>query len=226
MLIEFFSLPGAGKTTLVNAVAAGTDLITRPKLAAAWRRQSLLQRSRHSARALLHAPTLMAAARLAVGVPLSSGESLSRLVRLIAKRHWVRSQAGVMLIDQGFLQELWSILYAAGHFEPDPADLSPLIRSIYAGMQVRVVFIDVDARTASTRISGRDYGNSRLDRLPEADIRGQLARTRRLPRAILDAATAAGLQVEILDGSAPVAELVDRLQPVLPPVTHAAGLAA
>ena len=215
MLVELFGLPGAGKTTLADATAEGLELLTRADLGAEWQRRSLLKKTAFVDRMLLDMGSVAPALRLAARAPLASGESLLRLARLSAKAQWLRSQSGLLLFDQGFLQDLWSILYAAGRYEPDIELLTPLLRSLYNGVEARIVFLDVDPETALRRIRGRSYGDSRFDRLPETELRDRLAGAARLPRAIIEAAQAAGLNVEVLDGAAPLTGLVEPLRSIL-----------
>lgn len=215
MLVELFSVPGAGKTTLAKAAASSNPLVGRHDLRDMWRGQSRFRRSASIARALLNRERIGAAARLAIGVPLTDRQSLVRLVRLVAKTDRLRSQSGSLLLDQGFLQDLWSILYSA-RSEPDPEQLARLIRALYRSIDARIVFIDVDSETALKRLSGRDYGRSRLDGLPDAEVRSSLSRTARLPHIIVESARRAGLKVETFDGSEPVDLLLERLQRLLP----------
>lgn len=133
----------------------------------------------------------------------------------MAKTHWLKSRSGAVLLDQGFLQDLWSILYMSSCSDPDPAHLAPLIRAIYDGVDARIVFIDVKPETAASRVGGRAHGHSRLDGLPEAELRGSLARAAQLPLRIVEAARKAGLDVMTLDGSEPSDVLVNRLLPLL-----------
>lgn len=214
-IVELFGLAGAGKSTLADAARRG-DLLTRQRLSAQWQTWSLAQRGGEVLRAFVHFESLRCAFRLATRVPLANRDSLFRLIRLVAKAHWLKSQGGRLLLDQGLHQEVWSILFSAGSEDPDPAIISPLIQCLYRGTDTKIVFIDVDSETASARISGRRHGQSRFDTVPEDSLRQQLERSGRLTRRIVDASRAAGLRVERLDGSATPASLVKQLKLLLP----------
>ena len=205
MLIEFFAIPGAGKTTLVKTVSEKACVRTRHQISDKWNQQSLFQRGANLVRSYLKLDRVADVLRFAAAARIANTDSLRRLLRLVGKTDRLRSERGTILLDQGSLQELWSILYANGSLATDPKLLSRLIRSLYDGLDASILFIDVDP---SRRISGRSHGHSRLDGLSDGQIRDDLARAENLPRQIIEAAALAGLNVTILDGSAPVDELL------------------
>ena len=127
-IIEMFGLPGVGKTTLATAVIGKSPLLTRRNLTAAWNRLPLRQRSAFLLRALADARCIGCAARFAFRSRLTNSDSLTRLLRLVAKTSWMKSHRGEMLLDQSFLQEIWSICISAGRSDPDPAALTQFIR--------------------------------------------------------------------------------------------------
>jgi hypothetical protein len=213
-LVELFGAPGAGKTTLATAATVRTQVMTRHQLSELWRRQSLASRIGHVVRAFADLARLSAATRLATGCRLDRS-NLARLARLIAKANWLGSRSSVVLLDQGFLQDLWSILYNSDREEPRAELLSPFIRSMYRGIDTRIVYIDVEPQTSASRIGGRLGGHSRLDGLPEAELHASLASAARLPARIVEAAKSAGLQIVTFDGTAAAEALVERLIPYL-----------
>ena len=215
-LVELFALPGSGKTTIVEAVAEHAVVTTRKKLSAEWARSSAIEQIGYVSRAFGSRSRLATAMRFGLGARIATPESVFRLIRLLAKTHWLRSQSGLMLLDQGFLQDLWSILVSGKSDRCDPMLLAPLIRALYEGIEVRIIVIEVDAETASARIGGRTHGGSRLDGLPEEELRISLASASGVQHQIIDAAKLAGLPVQALDGSAPPNILVDQLLSLLP----------
>jgi len=208
---ELFSLPGGGKSTAVRA-AGRPDLLTRHAVTDAWQRCSRVQKARTVARGLSRMRGIVPAARLAVAASLVERESLVRLVRLLIRAEWLRAQSGAALFDQGLLQGIWSILLASGRTDVDPVLLSKLLGSLYEGMQVRILHLDISPREAARRIAGRPNGHSRLDGQPADDIQRILERADRLPRSILAAATLAGLEVVTLDGEVPPDELAKEVR--------------
>jgi hypothetical protein len=216
MLVELFALPGAGKTTLTELAAQRAHVKTRKGLSAEWVTSSATHRFAHVSRAVLKPKHLAAAFRFASGARLASTESIFRLARMLAKTEWLRSQPGVLLLDQGFLQDLWSILVSGKSECPSPELLSPLIRVLYEGIEARIILIDVDPSVAASRIRARTHGASRFDDLPENEVRQSLTDGSNLLHAIGQAVKLAGLQVETLDGSKAPDELADQLSVYLP----------
>lgn len=211
-LVELFGQPGAGKTTLVCAAAGDSAVDTIATLRARWNQRSIFTKGWFLARALLDGPTLVCAIQLAMGARLYHGNSLARLILLLTKSRWVRSQPGMYLLSEGFLQDLWSIHYSAGSLDPEPRLLAPLIRRLYRDLDVQIIFLEVEPRIAFNRIRGRTNGQSRLDRLPEAELQRHLDAAAPLPNRIIEAAKLAGLQVHSLDASLPVEQAVDLLR--------------
>jgi adenylate kinase family enzyme len=215
-LVELFAIPGAGKTTAVKAVAERALVTTRKDLSAEWANCSVLQRLAHIGRAFGKRRRLATAARFCRGARIATPEGVFRLMRLLAKTDWLRSRRGVVLLDQGFLQDLWSILLAGRSACADPALLAPLIRDLYEGIDATIVIIAVDPETASARVRGRTNGNSRFDGLPAGELRTSLYSASELHRQVAKAATLAGLPVRIIDGSAPSDIVADQLLSLLP----------
>jgi dephospho-CoA kinase len=225
LVFELFGQPGSGKTTLAQA-AASSGLMSRADLAAAWACRSRLAKATFAARALLDPPSVARSAQLVAQARLTSADSLLRLARLVARSEWMRLQGRPLLLSEGSLQDLWSIFYSAKRLKPDPALLAPFIRAIYRRVEPRIICIDVDPETALARIIGRVTGQSRLDRLDEAALRRRLTDTAELPRRIADAARMAALQVETLDGSAPLGRLIEQLDAIIAAARSQAAEAA
>ena len=215
-LVELFAFPGAGKSTLVEAIAGRALVATRKDLSAEWAARPALQRVHHVGRGFANYRRLAAAARVVTGARLTTRESNFRLMKLIAKTGWLRSRSGVVLLDQGFLQDLWSILLSSRSATVDPARLAPLIRALYDGIDATVVVVDVDPETASDRVAGRPHGHSRFDGLPEPQRVGSLQSADQLLRQIIAAARLAGLPVQTIDGMRPSAEVAQELLALLP----------
>lgn len=215
LIVELFGQPGAGKSTIARAAAEGSELLGRSSLGTAWKQQSVLLKTAFLARAIMDGACLARAVGFAAGARLFRGDSLSRLARLLIKSHWFRSQAGPLLLEEGHLQDLWSILYSAGRNEPDPRLLAPLIRCLYRGVDVQIVYLELDPKDAFDRIRARSHGKSRLDRLPQEELRKQLTSRAKLPSRLVDAARLAGLSVESLDASLPVETAAGQLRAMM-----------
>lgn len=214
-VVELFGLPGAGKTTLCNAIDQAPVDRTRRDLTQSWRRQGWRGRADVAMRSLRDVEWLAAVLSFALEKPLLEAESWRRLARLVAMKHRLRDHSGLVLLDQGVMQALWSIFYTEGKFDSQPSKVARLLRSFYAGVETRIVAIRVPEDIAARRVEGRTEGSSRLDTMPRETVLAQLGRTATLPDEILDAARLAGLDVEELDGRKSVAELAARMDAIL-----------
>lgn len=210
-LVELFALPGAGKTTVVEAARQRACITTRKDLSAQWGSRSAMRRISHVARSFGNSARVATAARFGRDAPIATPEGLFRLMRLVAKTDWLASRSGALLLDQGFLQDLWSILLAGKAVRSDPLLIAPLIRTAYHGIDATIVAIDVDPEVAATRILERQHGDSRFDGLPEAELRDALRSASGLHDRILEAAKLAGLPVIGVDGAVPPQQIADRL---------------
>jgi len=211
MVVELFGVPGSGKSTLAAAVAEHVAFSTRHDVAGQWQRQPILRKGLALAADHARPSRVGAVLRFAMSARIARPDSLSRLSRILAKSCRLRSVKGAILLDQGLLQELWSVLYAAHKTAVDPAVAAPLIRAIYEGIDARIVYLEVDAETASGRIADRLHGNSRLDGLEAAQIHEDLVRTSALPDSLIEAARLAGIKVQSIDGSLPTRAAADAI---------------
>ena len=215
LVIELFGHPGAGKSTLVQAANKHSERHTNAALGSAWKRQSRLGKGRLVGRALLDAPCLRNALEFAIHGRIFRGDSLPRLARLLVKGQWIRSQQEPLLLEEGHLQDLWSVLYSAGRRNPDPRRVAPLLRCLYRRVDARIVFLELDPESAFQRIRSRKHGKSRLDRLADDELREKLTERAQLPHCLIDAARLAGLPVVSLDASLPIASNVQRLRALM-----------
>ena len=215
LVIELLGHPGAGKSTLAHAARKMSDSLGRAELGAAWRQLPAVRHGFFLWQASRDGACLAQAMRLVFGDRLLSLDSIVRLARLLVKSHWTRSQSRSLLLEEGSLQDLWSIYYSAGKMEPDPHLLAPFIRCLYRDVNARIVLLELNPTVAFDRIRDRRDGKSRLDRLPEAELWRRLAETAQLPHRLAEAARLAGLPVESLDASRSLKTSVSRLRAIM-----------
>ena len=211
MLVELFGIPGSGKSTLVKAASEHAAFRTRHDVSAAWDRGSIIGRAAQLVGRYADPQEMALAVRLAAAARIRDRCGLARLLRIAGKAQRLKSQPELVILDQGLLQELWSILYGANCYAPDVGLISKLIGKLYKGIDARIFFIDVDPEPASARIAGRADGHSRLDGLGSDRIRQDLARAVELPTRIIEAARRAGVEVRRIDGSLPIETLVKEI---------------
>ncbi len=215
IFVELFGLPGAGKTTLTDAVGEAPYLKTRFNIADEWAAQSYWRQSGYVVRTLVDLPLVVSAVRLAIGARLTNPESLWRLIRLVIMKHWWLTRPGLLLFDQGALQSLWSVLYTSGRTQPNPKVISPLVRLFFEGMRTQIILIEVDKKVAARRIIARTNGSSRFDGLPLERVDSQIALSTSLVYTIIEAARVAGIDVRTFNGSEPTSVLAEKLQELL-----------
>jgi hypothetical protein len=162
-VIEFVGLPGAGKSTITRALPAQwpTSRNTDPAALALPRRLRLY------ADAL---PFMLSLRPLAA-------EDIHRLRKLAAElRFYERPAAGPLVIDQGMIQKLWSILL--DRRSHDAAALERLVKALAPSAPDLIVWLGTPPALAAERLASRGGGNSRLqkrapDHLQQGLLTGQ-----------------------------------------------------
>ena len=208
LAVELCGLPGAGKTTVAEAVrdrvaAAGVscDLADQDVSAAAAPRRRLRRRATSALRESTSHPTRTADAAAAV---LASRQSRPRdTVAVLAQWLAVRDllagchhSPGVHLFEEGVLQRLWTIRLRGRHDTSarlwrnlDPARRTDL-----------VVVLDLPAAEAATRLQNRPSRHSRVQLVDPEAMLDELVRGERLLGALV-----AGCPVPVVRVAADVA---------------------
>ncbi|MGZ2411658.1 dephospho-CoA kinase [Sphingomonas sp. F9_3S_D5_B_2] len=210
-LIELFGLPGCGKSLVAERICSLHDIRSRSDLSTSWQELRRIEKARHLAASFADISSDAAIAQLVGGERIATKRPLKRTARLLAKSAWLRAQRGRLLLDQGFLQDLWSILYSADRMAPDAGRIARVISRLYLGTDTHVVFIDVPRRCSAERVAQRTHGDSRLDGLGQTEILARLDRSARIPDAIIEAAGRAGLTVHRVDGTQPFDAVVEQV---------------
>jgi hypothetical protein len=187
LVVEFFGLPGAGKTTLADAL--GRHLQEEGRVCI-YRRLVLADDRRAAARHLLRArfvvygtlrhPTLFGSAMRLVRDSRQTSmrdaaKVLWNLSCVLGFWLWCRkTDADVVLVDQGVLQALWSVAFAsrgAGEFRPF---LERLVTD-----DIRFIHVVTEPADADARLGARTSGTTRIagDVAARSDawVRGQAA---------------------------------------------------
>lgn len=167
-------MPGSGKSTLARATAG----LLRARGVQVWEPTYVLDhqtaRGLRQLRKLTHAARALLAGRAAAvaftGVALRSGQRHARDLAAVTLNWWylldvhrrAASPPGVHLLDQGFLQALWSLGYAARHPKTVLDGASALLPVF--GAPYVVVSLRVRDEIALERLRTRPNGASRLDR--------------------------------------------------------------
>jgi len=174
VIVEFVGMPGSGKSTLARATAR----LLRARGTQVWEPTYLLDHQTapglRQLRKLTYATRGLLANRSAAvafsAAALRSEQRHARDLGSVTLNWWylldvhrrAASTSGVHLLDQGLLQALWSLGYAARNPETvlDGASmLLPRVRAPYV-----VVSLRVGHEIAFERLRARPNGASRLDR--------------------------------------------------------------
>jgi hypothetical protein len=199
-IVEMFGLPGSGKSTLVRKLASEFDFQTRKDLSREWASLTTRAKTYFIIRSMADLRTVIAVLAFVVTLRSPSLTALKRLARLIVKVHWIRSHKGTLLLDQGALQAIWSILYGAETLSMRA--VQRLVAAIYRGTNPLIVYVDAAPEIAASRIANRRDGRSRLDGLPEPAACLKLQGMEWSVRVILDAVAAEEISVIQADASA------------------------
>ena len=158
-VIEFVGLPGAGKSTITRALPPGwpTSRNTVPPALPLSRRLWLYR----------HALAFMLSLR-----PLE-WKDVGRLGKLAAElRFYDRHAAAPLVIDQGMIQKLWSILLDRRNYSP--AALERLVVALGPSAADLVVWLGTPPELAAERLVARNGGNARLQKRSEPEMRSGL----------------------------------------------------
>jgi len=200
-VIEFVGLPGAGKSTITRALPASwpTSRNTDPPALPLDRRLGFYRDA---------LPFMLSLRPLAV-------EDASRLARLAAElRFYERAAAGPLVIDQGMIQKLWSILH--GRRRHNASALQRLVAALAPSAPDLIVCLGTPPELAAQRLVSRNGGNSRLQKLPPAEMRQGLESGQDLYAMLMDLYRHhSASRVLELSGTDPVAESAARVMAVV-----------
>lgn len=170
MIVEFLGLPGSGKTTIAKKLtrhlcASDAAVLTRGDALADERRvlQRHLWRARYVVATAMRAPRpFMRALRL---IQVDGQHSLRAALKVcwnmwcvLGWYGWLaRNHRGLVIVDQGLAQAVWSVRLSALRSE---ADWAGFLRQ--CGMIDGVVITECDPSVLKARLAARDGQVSRL----------------------------------------------------------------
>lgn len=160
MIVECTGLPGSGKTTICN-------LVTLPH----GKKGSIKLRDTRLNSVLVRASwkTLL----LCCATRPFSIDRLKRGLNLVAFLRHYQNRERAILLDQGQVQKLWSILSGADSYPS--RRLHELIASLKPFAPDWIIWVETPVTLAVERIGTRTHGISRYDRLSSESIHAQLS---------------------------------------------------
>lgn len=191
-IIEFAGLPGAGKTTIARAALAeleglGLRCYCNESLAnrhVVHRRKSprvsgkLRTLGRLALSSIRYRRVAFDLVRCIAHTRSRSLASLTRAANLLILLDDLRAiPAGrydVILLDQGLVQYIWSI-FVAGGLPPDQ-HLRRLLATIFEEVPLTIIFVEIDAAAAASRIGRRETQASRFDEFSPARVQAYLSK--------------------------------------------------
>jgi hypothetical protein len=221
-----YGLPGAGKTSLCRNLAQKLDQTksySGEQFSDHWARGNLRGWTAVGIHTIASPRLILTLVTIILRLHLwRSREAMVRILRLLVRRgkllHMLKRDS--MLLDQAMLQDVWSILVASDNNLANPDNLVPVLRELYRGISVEIIYLYLDPTTAARRVVGRQHGRSRFDGLPEVVAVQRLIRFEQLTASIAEAAQRAGLHVHPADSDTAPAVVTDAaLQALRPSVS-------
>lgn len=201
--VEFAGLPGAGKTSIANALATRLSTLGYRCLAPSLARSTVVRRQ--GARRLLgrigtvghfgsyclrHVRVVDGAVRYAWRVDPTNTASMRRAVKLLVRLSLLErlglDEYEFTVFDQGVIQNIWSMAVTGA---PPPIGFAKrLMERVPAPGPRLIVLVDIDVDTAVQRIGTRSSLSSRFDDMGSAAAAGVLGGRRTLFERIVDCA--------------------------------------
>lgn len=191
LLVEFVGLPGAGKTTLAQEVIEelagngrrcfGHSTLQDPESVhkkSGGVSSKLRTLARFVASCLTHRRVAANAFLYAMQVNPLDPVTLRRLFIFLVRLRYVRKimdgDHDLLILDQGPIQNLWSIA-TTGSEPRDEKYLGRALQGVLDELAPFVVLVSVDPELAGERIAQRSTMRSRFDRMSPAEARALLS---------------------------------------------------
>ena len=172
LLIEFFGLPGSGKTlfqsVLMEKFQAHSITTATKKDLTEW----IHNRGKYKLALFLLSDFIWA---LTLFLTLLSKAGIKNLrnrvtwryicstitIPLYIKNYIALKKPDLLLLDQAMAQNIWAIWY--GYEKPDTESLSKIFKLVNKVLDINYIYFDISVDTSVNRIIERKYNNSRFD---------------------------------------------------------------
>lgn len=238
LIVEFVGLPGAGKTTVLQQVAAqlkseNQSIVQRDEILTAWRRSSRLHRSLNLIpQNQTQWQVLLQSLIFATQVKPVNLQSFSKASKIFsnAKRldavcngtfHSMNGAATesnhsafdrtcqAILLDQGLLQETWSVGITGQ--PPTTTALQSILSTLVQSRAMAIISFKIDIETALQRIQNRPTHNSRFDQMQLDAARSRLEQYAPFLEDIVACTQALGVPLLEIDATQAIEEKTKKI---------------
>lgn len=200
-IIEFVGLPGAGKSTIARALREAYPQMRGPQVPAASRRVGW--------------DVLASAVALFLSLRPFAANDPNRCAKLLEAYYVYRHGLGApILLEQGLIQRLWSAV--VDRRRCPPARLSAFASRVAKAGPDLIISVTLPPDVAAARILARPRGNSRYERMAEAEIIARMGPASRVYETLLTLWRAhSPAEIVEISGEDPVAQNVERLHAII-----------
>ena len=222
LVVELCGLPGAGKTTIANALAellrrdgVQVTVVDERVSAAVPRPLRIVRKARAAARVLAAAPFAESRAARVLG----RGQTRPRDMVAVPVQWWVTKRllvegaasGGVAVLEEGLVQGLWT----AGLHSQRTSSVELVRLASHGVLPDVVVHVDVSPHEAVERLRARRSRHSRVQQLPQSEQLTVMRHGQDLLRELLDEWRGRELSDIVVvhgDGEERVVQLADALR--------------
>lgn len=217
LIIEFVGLPGAGKTTVFDPVASylksqEISVVLRSEILEEWQAQPQFKKF---LKLIPDNPNqlniLFQSLKLGTQVKPINLTSFSKAAKVFtnAKRLDSVSLCQAILMDQGLLQEIWSIGLTGT--PPSIEHLQSSLFPLFESRKIAIVYFKIDIETALDRIQNRSTGRSRFDQISIESAKLLLLKYEPYLKDILTCAEKFGTPILEIDSERSIEEKTDKI---------------
>lgn len=218
LVVEFVGLPGSGKTTISHLVTAkleakGIKIVSRAEILQQWHQKNVLQKllqlfSSNSNQWTILVNSLTFAAQVQPINLFSFVQAIKIFFNVKRNDVVVRGKNyQLLLLDQGLLQETWSVVIAGSL--PKLSSLKREMLSIFYNRSIIIVNLKIDLDTSVSRVQSRQQKkkkDSYFELMDSAQAYSLVTKYFPYLQEIINCARIADIPILDIDSSLPVEE--------------------
>ena len=218
LVVEFVGLPGSGKTTISHLVASkleakGIKIVSREEILKQWHQKNALQKllqlfSSNSNQWTILVNSLQFAAQVQPLNLFSFVQAIKIFFNVKRNDAVVRgANCQLILLDQGLLQEAWSVVIAGSL--PKLSSLKREMLSIFYNRSIIIVNLKIDLDTSVSRVQNRQKKKTKdsyFELMDSAQAYSLVTKYFPYLQEIINCARIAEIPILGIDSSLPVEE--------------------